>query len=230
MEREDLSGRRLVIVGFARQGMALARYGAEHGAEVIVTDLRSADQLRDGMDALQDLEISYVLGEHPLTLLQGTDMVAVSGGVPVDIPLIRAARAQGIAISNDSHEFMKRCPAPVIGITGSAGKTTTTALLGEMSRAAGKRTWVGGNIGRPLIADLEQIRTDDLVIQELSSFQLELWQQSPPVAAVLNITPNHLDRHGTMDAYRSAKANIIRFQNRDGIAVLAALATSLLLM
>lgn len=218
---EDLTGKYIVILGFARQGMALARFLAEHGARVVVSDMRPASQLQDSMEALKDLEIEYVLGGHPMSLLDGADMVAVSGGVPVDIPLVNAARRKGIRISNDSQEFFDRCPATVIGITGSAGKTTTTALLGEMARFAGRQTWVGGNIGRPLIAELENMKPGDLVVQELSSFQLEIWQHSPPVAAVLNITPNHLDRHGSMDVYSGAKANIFRFQDEEDIAVIS---------
>ncbi len=218
----DLTGKKIVILGLARQGKALARFAAESGASVIVSDLRSADQLQASMAELQDLDIDYVLGEHPMNLLSGADLLAVSGGVPLDLPLIEAARAQGLIISNDSQEFMKRTPANVIGITGSAGKTTTTALVGEMARAAGRRTWVGGNIGRPLISDLDQMLPGDLVVQELSSFQLELWHDSPPVAAILNITPNHLDRHKSMLEYSQAKANIIRFQGDQDVAVLSA--------
>jgi UDP-N-acetylmuramoylalanine--D-glutamate ligase len=116
---------------------------------------------------------------------------------------------------------MRRTPAAVIGITGSAGKTTTTALTGVMGQLAGRRTWIGGNIGRPLIADLGKMAPDDMVVQELSSFQLEIWDQSPAVAAVLNITANHLDRHKTMAAYAWAKANILRHQGPDGVAVLS---------
>ena len=220
--KNELVGKQIVILGLARQGAALARFAAENGAKVIVSDMRTADQLQDFMRKLQDLDIDYVLGEHPISLLDGTDLLAVSGGVPLDVPLVAAARDHGIELTNDSYEFIKRTPATVIGITGSAGKTTTTALVGEMARAGGKRTWVGGNIGRPLIADLAEMQPGDVAVQELSSFQLEIWRQSPDVAGVLNITPNHLDRHKTMDAYRAAKANIVRYQDERGVVVLAA--------
>jgi UDP-N-acetylmuramoylalanine--D-glutamate ligase len=219
---EELTGNRIVILGFARQGMAFARFAARSGANVIVSDLGSQEQLQNSMDELQDLEIGYVLGQHPVSLLEGADLLVISGGVPANLPLVMSARQQGIPISNDSQEFSKRCPATIVGITGSAGKTTTTALLGEMAKAAGRRTWVGGNIGRPLIADLEEMQPGDIVVQELSSFQLEIWQHSPPVAAVLNITPNHLDRHESMAEYSRAKANILRYQDETGIAVLSA--------
>lgn len=220
--KEDLTGIQVVILGFARQGAAFARFAAENGAKVIISDLRPAETLQESMDALHGLDIDFVLGNHPMSLLDGTELLIVSGGVPADMPLVVAARQQGIRISNDSQEFIERCPAAVIGITGSAGKTTTTALLGEMARAAGRQTWVGGNIGRPLISDLDEMQPDDLVVQELSSFQLEIWQHSPPIAAILNITPNHLDRHKSMAQYSHAKANIIRYQDDSGVALLSA--------
>ncbi len=157
-----------------------------------------------------------------MSLLRDTDILTISGGVPADLPLVQAARAQGIIISNDSQEFIERAPAVCIGVTGSAGKTTTTALTGAMGKAANRETWIGGNIGRPLIAELDKIKPDHLVVQELSSFQLEIWQHSPPVAAILNVTPNHLDRHKTMAIYSDAKANILRFQRENDIAVLSA--------
>lgn len=225
MERrseDDLAGKKLVILGIARQGKALARYAVSVGAQVVVSDLRSQEQLRTELEPLESLGIRFVLGEHPMNLLEGTDVLAISGGVPANIPLVRKAQEQGIMITNDSQEFIRRSPATCIGITGSAGKTTTTALTGKISQASGRRTWIGGNIGRPLIADIEKMESDDLVVQELSSFQLEIWQHSPPIAAVLNITPNHLDRHGTMDSYSQAKANILRYQRDIDVAVLSA--------
>lgn len=157
-----------------------------------------------------------------MSLLDKADVLAISGSVPADAPLVMAAREKGIEVTNDSQEFGRRSPTAVIGITGSAGKSTTTALTGIMGQMAGRQTWVGGNIGRPLIADLNKMAAEDMVVQELSSFQLEIWEQSPPVAAILNITPNHLDRHKTMRAYKKAKGNILRFQSEQDVAVLAA--------
>ncbi|MFZ0545399.1 MAG: UDP-N-acetylmuramoyl-L-alanine--D-glutamate ligase [Candidatus Promineifilaceae bacterium] len=219
---DDLTGKRLVILGLARQGKALARFAAGVGAEVVISDLRSAERLGRELDELNGLGIETVLGEHPMSLLENTDVLAISGGVPADAPLVLAAQSRGVRVTNDSLEFARRTPTAVIGITGSAGKTTTTALTGIMAQMSGRRTWVGGNIGRPLIADLHKMAPDDIVVQELSSFQLEFWTQSPPVAAVLNITPNHLDRHKTMAAYSAAKANILRYQTTAGVAVLSA--------
>ena len=227
---DDFAGKRVVILGLARQGKALARFAAEAGAQVVVSDLRPLPKLQETLDELRDLEIELVLGEHPMTLLDKADLLAISGGVPADSPLVTAARARAIPVTNDSQVFMKRAPATVVAITGSAGKTTTTALTGIMAQIAGRRTWVGGNIGRPLIADLHKMAPGDVVVQELSSFQLEIWSQEfgqkpgpgPSVAAVLNVTPNHLDRHKTMKAYAGAKANILRYQSTGDIAILSA--------
>ena len=185
---DELYGKHLIILGLARQGKALARFAVGVGASVTVTDLRSAETLQPTLADLSDLDIKFILGEHPMTILNDADIVAISGGVPTNAPLVQAARERNIPITNDSLEFTKRAPTAVIGITGSAGKTTTTALTGVMGQLSGRMTWVGGNIGRPLIADLHKMNPDDMVVQELSSFQLEIWNQSPHVAAVLNIT------------------------------------------
>ncbi len=220
--RDDLYGKRMVILGAARQGMALARFAIDVGAKVILSDLRPAESLVTSLNEFADVPVEIVLGEHPMSLLDDADILAVSGGVPLEIPLLQAARKRNIPVTNDSFEFMKRAKAPIIGITGSAGKTTTTALTGKMAEQASRRTWVGGNIGRPLISNLTEIEQDDVIVQELSSFQLELWRKSPQVAAVLNVTQNHLDRHKTMDAYRKAKSNILRYQNAKDVAILSA--------
>ena len=216
----ELAGKRVLILGLARQGTALARFLAQAGAEVMVSDLRGEEALADQLAEMAGLPIRYVLGKHPLSLLDRADLGCLSGGVPVDIPIVLEAQRRSIPLSNDAQLFLERCPAPVIGITGSAGKTTTTALVGEMCRAAGLRTWVGGNIGNPLIADLDQIQPSDRVVMELSSFQLEVMTVSPHIAAVLNITPNHLDRHKTMEAYAAAKRNIVAHQGPEDFALL----------
>jgi UDP-N-acetylmuramoylalanine--D-glutamate ligase len=211
---------RVVVLGLARQGTALARFLVQAGAEVTVSDLRNEASLADQLAELAGLPIRYVLGKHPLSLLDQADLLCLSGGVPVDIPIVVEAQRRSIPLSNDAQLFLERCPAPVIGITGSAGKTTTTALVGEMCRAAGLRTWVGGNIGNPLIADLDRIEPGDWVVMELSSFQLEVMTVSPHVAGLLNVTPNHLDRHKTMEAYIAAKRNILAHQKPEDLALL----------
>lgn len=216
------TGTRVLIIGAARQGTALARYLAGHGALVTLNDYQPEESLREAREALADLDLTWVLGGHPLEILAGQDLVAVSGGVPLDLPLVREARKRGIPLTNDSQIFMDAVPGSVIGITGSAGKTTTTTLVGRMLEAefGSSRTWVGGNIGNPLICEVERMKKEDWVVLELSSFQLELMTHAPRIAAVLNITPNHLDRHGTMLAYTAAKARIIEYQTSRDKAVL----------
>jgi UDP-N-acetylmuramoylalanine--D-glutamate ligase len=217
-----VSIRQVVIVGLARQGMALARFFCARGVRVVVTDLRPADQLQAEMAALGGLPISYVLGGHPFRLLDGCDMLCLSGGVPPETPLPQEARQRGIPLSNDSLLTLQMAPAPVIGVTGSSGKTTTTTIAGEMLRAAQVRTWVGGNIGMPLIDRIDEVRPEDRLLLELSSFQLQLFDKSPQVSAVLNVTPNHLDRHPSMAHYVAAKTNILRWQGSGDVAVLGA--------
>ena len=212
--------RSVLIVGLARQGIALVRYLTRHGITPHVTDARPAEHHTDTLAQLAGLPVEYTLGGHPLTLLDGIDAVYVSGGVPLDIPLLLEARARGIPLTNDSQLFFEHAPCPILGITGSAGKTTTTTLTGEMCKLSGRTTWIGGNIGNPLLNDLDTIQPTDLAVIELSSFQLELMTCSPHIAAILNITPNHLDRHKTMAAYTAAKANIIRHQRPGDIAIL----------
>ncbi len=210
----------VVVLGLARQGTALIRFFVEQGANVVASDNRTEDQLAEALAELADLEVTYVLGGHPLSLLDGCDRLCLSGGVPPDLPLVQEAQRRGIPLSNDAQEFLVRCRAPVIGITGSAGKTTTTALVGRILEASGLKTFVGGNIGNPLINELPDVEATDRVVMELSSFQLELMHASPHVAGVLNITPNHLDRHKTMAAYIAAKRHIVADQGPDDIAVL----------
>jgi UDP-N-acetylmuramoylalanine--D-glutamate ligase len=223
---ENWSGKKVIVIGAARQGTALSRYLASKGAQVILTDMHSLDELPPNLTDLEKLGIQLHLGGHPLELLEGADLVCVSGGVPLTIPFIQAALQRGIPLSNDSQIFLETCPAQVIGITGSSGKTTTTALVGLMAqkyfemKQNGRRAWVGGNIGNPLIEQVDQIDEDDLVVLELSSFQLELMTRSPQIAAILNITPNHLDRHGSMQAYIAAKSRILRFQHLGDVAIL----------
>jgi UDP-N-acetylmuramoylalanine--D-glutamate ligase len=222
--KSEWKGKRVVVLGLARQGVALARYMSEQGADVVVRDIQPAQALIEARQKLSGLPVQYVFGGHPPALLERADLLCLSGGVPADLPLALQARERGIALSNDSQIFLEACPAPVIGITGSAGKTTTTALVGRMAAAQfegiDRHVWVGGNIGRPLLADLSAIGTDDLVVMELSSFQLELMTSSPQVVAILNLTPNHLDRHKTMEAYKACKTRILAYQTEEDVAVL----------
>ncbi len=216
---------RVLIIGAARQGTALARYLSKSGAEVLLTDLRTTEKLRKEIYSLADCKIEWVLGSHPLSILEGITLICPSGGVPLSIPLLVEAKKQGIPFSNESQIFLNSVLCKVIAITGSAGKTTTASLVYLMAKAAVeeglyRKAFIGGNIGNPLISDLNNIKNEDIVVMELSSFQLEHFTTSPPISALLNITPNHLDRHLTMEAYLAAKLNILNFQSSDQIAIL----------
>lgn len=221
----DWQGKRVIIIGAARQGTALARYLARSGAEVVLNDHRNPGELQSARQALAGERVEWSLGSHPLSLLEDADLVCPSGGVPLSLPLVKEARRLGIPLANDSQLFLEAAPCKVIGITGSAGKTTTTTLVGRIARAAQgefggqpqptgeyRHVWVGGNIGNPLIDELEAIDADDLAVMELSSFQLEVMTKAPDIAVLLNLTPNHLDRHGSMAAYVAAKARILENQ------------------
>lgn len=221
----DWTGKRVVILGAARQGLALARWLSGHQARVVLSDKRAEPEMAMAVSSLQGLGIQWALGGHPLELLDGADMLCLSGGVPATLPIVQEAVRRGIELSNDTQIFMEAVPCKTVGITGSAGKTTTTTLVGKMAALAmenegGPRAYVGGNIGDPLIAYVDQMTPEDLAILEISSFQLEQMTISPNVAAILNITPNHLDRHGTMEAYTAAKRRLIEFQSREDVAVL----------
>jgi len=231
---ERCRGFKVLIIGAARQGMALARYFIKHGASVVVNDQEPPEKfsgLREEFETQAGTSgrIRWAFGGHPLDLLDEAEAVYVSGGVPLENPLVLEAQARGIKVTNDSQLFLENAPCKVIGVTGSAGKTTTTTLVGKIAQTAisqeeGKspyrKAWVGGNIGYPLISSVDEMVTEDLAIMELSSFQLELMSSSPQIAAVLNITPNHLDRHKSMEAYASAKKRILEFQSQDDWAVL----------
>lgn len=229
---DDWRGTRILILGAGRQGVALARWLARHNARVTVSDLRSMEEMVSERNTLKDYELEWVAGSHPLNLLDTTDLLCLSGGVSIDIPIAKAARERGIPLSNDTQIFLKAVPCRTIGITGSAGKTTTTTLVGKMaslyfetsksnaSEGVRPKAYIGGNIGDPLINYLDEIQQDDLAILEISSFQLDQMTVSPNIAVLLNLTPNHLDRHGDMTTYAAAKSRIIEYQREQDIAVI----------
>ncbi len=231
----DWKDKQVVVIGAARQGIALGRFLALHGAYVVMNDQKTPEQLKEAQTSLIELDharsaqIEWVIGSHPLALLDKAEMVCVSGGVPLTLPLIQEALARSISLSNDTQIFLEECPCRTIGITGSAGKTTTTSLVGKIaetaitsgkSEAKYRKVWVGGNIGSPLLSVVDQMASDDLAVLEISSFQLELMTRSVDIACVLNITPNHLDRHASMEAYITAKSRILDYQTQNDVAVL----------
>jgi UDP-N-acetylmuramoylalanine--D-glutamate ligase len=216
-------GQRVTVVGLAREGAALVRFLVAAGAQVTISDARDEGRLAPFLATIVGLPVQLSLGGNRAEAFVGANWIFVSPGVPDDLPPLVDARERGVRISSATELFFQLCPAPIVGITGSSGKTTTTTLIGEMLKAQGERPiFVGGNIGRPLLDDLERITPDALVVMELSSFQLEPMQQSPHLAVLTNVTPNHLDRHGTMERYTAAKRQILRYQGPEDFAVLNA--------
>ncbi|MFQ5885705.1 MAG: UDP-N-acetylmuramoyl-L-alanine--D-glutamate ligase [Anaerolineae bacterium] len=211
--------KKVSVIGLGREGMALARFLAQRGATVTVSDIKTRKELAERIEGLSEFPIRFKLGSHPQSLLDA-DVIYVSPGVPQDIPLLVEARKRGIPISSETRLFFSLCPAPVIGITGSSGKGTTATLVAQILQAAGRQTYVGENIGFPLIKKVEEIDPEAIVVAELSSFQLEVLDRSPHIASILNIRPNHLDRHKSMEAYTAAKLNILRYQTADDWAIL----------
>ncbi|MCL5958862.1 MAG: UDP-N-acetylmuramoyl-L-alanine--D-glutamate ligase [Chloroflexi bacterium] len=216
----NFSGKRATLVGLARTNISLARFLVDQGADVTFSEMKTEDELKPEIEALQGLPVRLSLGGHRDQDILGADVIFVTPGASRSIPCLVRAQDRGIPISSEIELLFELCPAPIIGITGSSGKTTTTTLVGEILKADGRHVLVGGNIGTPLIDRLDEIGADSWVVLELSSFQLEYMARSPRIAAVTNITPNHLDRHATFEAYVEAKKNIVRFQRPGDCAVL----------
>lgn len=219
--------RRVTVMGLGGfgGGVGVTRWLATAGATVTVTDRASAEKLARSVAEIADLGVTLRLGGHEERDFRDTDLVVVNPAVPDSSPYLVAARAAGVPITTEINLFVERCPARCVGITGSVGKSTVTAMTGHILTQAAergcaapriRRVWVGGNIGRSLLDVLPEIDPADVVVLELSSFQLHrtpLVRWSPHVAVVTNITPNHLDWHGTFAAYSAAKLNILRFQD-----------------
>ncbi|MEX2447110.1 MAG: UDP-N-acetylmuramoyl-L-alanine--D-glutamate ligase [Dehalococcoidia bacterium] len=214
----NLGEAKVTVVGLGIEGIDLVRFLAAEGAEVTVSDARPAEHLSDALAAIEDTGARLSLGANRVEDTERADAVFVSQGVPSSLPALRAAEANGVPISSMLGLFLERCPAPVAGITGSAGKTTTTALVGAMLDAAEEPHVVGGNIGVGLLSLLPEITPRTKVVAELSHTQLERVDRSPEVACVTNVTPNHLDRFSWAD-YVDLKRRIFRFQKPDDAAV-----------
>ena len=242
----EFAGKTVLVMGLGHfgGGIDVAKFAHNAGAKVIVTDLASAQQLSDSIDQLRDLDgIEFHLGSHDPADFEQADIVVANPAVPGDNKFLQIARQANRFVTSQISIFFELCPAKIIGITGANGKSTTTALTAHLlnntlsetviaSEAKQSQTtqyalrntqyenvWISGNIGnQPLLTTLEEIGPDDLVVLELSSFQLEQLeeiQKAPYVALLTNLTPNHLDRHGTFANYCAATENIFKFQNRD---------------
>ena len=219
----ELNGKRVLVVGLGKSGVASALFLKAHGARVTVSDTKSGDDLRNEIPVLLDHGITVETGGHGERTFQGQDLIVVSPGVPIDAPPLAQARSLGESVIGEIELAAQFLLGPIIAITGSNGKTTTTTLTGEIMAAGGFPTLVGGNIGTPAISLAERATRDSVIVLEVSSFQLETIQTfRPKVSVVLNVTPDHLDRHRTFDAYVNAKARIFENQRGDDFTVLNA--------
>jgi UDP-N-acetylmuramoylalanine--D-glutamate ligase len=234
MSGTDFTNKRVVVMGLGRfgGGVAVTRWLSALGADVIVTDMAPESKLASSLEQLADLPVTFHLGGHEFSDLDHCDLLVVSPAVPKDrSDFVQEAIRRRIPLSSEMNLFVRHCAAErIVGITGSAGKSTTTAMLECILNRSVERgdlpgAWTGGNIGRSLLLDLDAIKPDHVVALELSSFQLEdlgQLRRSPNYALVTNIKPNHLDRHGTMEAYTQAKLNIVRYQRPDDVALVNA--------
>jgi UDP-N-acetylmuramoylalanine--D-glutamate ligase len=219
----ELNGKRVLVVGLGRSGVASALFLKSQGARVTVSDVKSPEQLREEIPVLLDHGIAVETGGHGERTFQNQDLIVVSPGIPVDAEPIAQARALGQLVIGEIELAAEFLPVPIMAITGSNGKTTTTTLAGEILAAGGLRTLVGGNIGTPAISLVPQATPETVVVLEVSSFQLETIRSfRPKIGIVLNVTPDHLDRHRTFEAYVDAKARLFENQNPEDFAVLNA--------
>src|SRR2546425_1456084 len=215
----DFSDKRVTVVGLGIEGVDVARYLSRQGAMVTVSDSKPRQKLSERLRQVDNLGLKLALGSNRPDDIAEAEAVFISQGVPLDLPGMARARERGVPMHSMMGLFMELCPGPIAGITGSSGKTTTTALVGEMFEADERPVFVGGNIGVGLLDRLDSVRAYTWTVLELSHTQLQIGERSPHVAAILNITPNHLDRFG-WDEYRRLKANILRYQAQGDVAVL----------
>ncbi len=214
----DFADKRVTVVGLGVEGVDTVRYLASHGAEVTVSDAKPRERLRERVRQVADLSVRFSLGGNDPRAMAGADAVFVSQGVPLDLPALDEARRGGVPVWSMFTLFMELCPGPIVGVSGSSGKTTTTALLNKMFRADEKPVFAGGNIGIGLLDHLAEVRAYTWVLLEVSHTQLQMASRSPHVACLLNVTPNHLDRF-SWEQYRDLKRNLYRFQTAEDVAV-----------
>ena len=215
------AGKKVLIVGMARSGVAAAQLLCREGARVTVNDVKPREAFGDKLNILEELPVEYRMGEDGIDALKNKDVLVISPGVPIDAPIVLAARAAGIPVTGEMEMASTLLKGTLVAVTGTNGKTTTVSLLGTIFEAAGKVAHVCGNIGYPLSAAALESKYDHVVVAEVSSFQLETTKSFHPLsAAVLNVTEDHLNRHGTMEVYTGLKRHIFDAQDETNFAVL----------
>ncbi|MFZ0708163.1 MAG: UDP-N-acetylmuramoyl-L-alanine--D-glutamate ligase [Candidatus Korobacteraceae bacterium] len=217
----DVNGKRVLVVGLGKSGVASALFLHKRGARVSVSDAKSPEQLRNEIPALLDAGITVETGEHGERTFREQDLIVISPGVPFDMPQLARARERGVPIIGEVELASRFLKGNIVAVTGSNGKTTTTTLVGDVIAASGRDTLVGGNIGTPAISFVDTATDQSWIVLEISSFQLESIEEfRPKIAAVLNVTPDHLDRHYSFENYAAAKARVFENQRQDDFAVL----------
>ena len=217
----DIQNKKIAFIGTGVTNTNIIKLFLSKNLDVTICDRKSAEQMGELYTELAELGAKYILGESYLDTLTDFDIVFRSPGVYFNNPKLQEAIKMGVAVTSEMEVFFDLCPCRIYAVTGSDGKTTTTTLISEFFKAEGKNVHIGGNIGKALLPIIEEIKDDDIAVVELSSFQLLSMRQSPNVCAITNITPNHLNVHGTMEEYISAKCNILAHQNAFSRAVLS---------
>lgn len=216
---ENMKGKRIAFCGLGRSNLPLINMYKSFGAEVIACDKRSFEALGDTAVSLKENGIELSLGESYLENLNA-EVLFRTPGMNYNMPDLVALREQGVIVTSEMETFFEICPCKIIAVTGSDGKTTTTTIISEFLKAEGKTVHLGGNIGKPLLPEIFDIKEDDFAVVELSSFQLISMKKSPSISVVTNITPNHLDVHKDMEEYIEAKRNIVNYQSEECVTVL----------
>lgn len=209
----SIKNKKIAFIGMGVTNLNCIKMFLNKGLDVTVCDKKSPEQLGDEYTVLKNMGVKYILGENYLNALKDFDIVFRTPGMYYNNPILTDIRKKGVVITSEMEMFFDLCPCKTYAVTGSDGKTTTTTLIAEFLSAEGKVVYKGGNIGRALLPIVEEINYDDVAVVELSSFQLLSMRESPDVAVITNVAPNHLDVHGTMDEYIDAKKNIIAHQN-----------------
>ncbi|UFH64715.1 UDP-N-acetylmuramoyl-L-alanine--D-glutamate ligase [Clostridium cadaveris] len=218
--KDFIKGSKVAVVGIGISNLPLINFLVKLGADVTAFDRKDERDLGATSDNLKSIGVKLCLGQRYLDGLTGFEVIFKTPGMRIDSPALVKAKEEGAKITSEMEEFLKYCPAKVYGVTGSDGKTTTTTIISKLLTAEGYKTWVGGNIGAPLFANIEDIKPENKVVLELSSFQLMTMDVSPEVAIITNLSPNHLDMHKNMNEYIESKKNIFKYQDKNSLLIL----------
>lgn len=216
--KNSVKDKNITVIGIGISNIPLIRLLAASGASVTACDRRTREALGETYNELENIGVKFSLGNDYLENLSG-DIIFKTPGMRYDVPQLLEAKKNGSKVTSEMEVFFDVCPSHIIAVTGSDGKTTTTTLIHRMMTNAGYKTWLGGNIGNPLLTEADKMKEDDWVILELSSFQLHTMQKSPEIAVITNISPNHLDMHKDYQEYIDAKKNIMLYQNSGNVLV-----------